>query len=142
MGTRVFFILTLLSPVVAAAYAFGGAFYLLAAIALAANIKQTSTRQRLFWLSIRTPPLFALALAWSVEVSGVEPVMINVAVQVLLNVLHVSAAARQQITGSPLSASLTLAICVSFIGYIYVAIAWMLWQCLETFGVIRDDLAA
>lgn len=141
MGTRVFFMIALLLPVLFAAHAFGGVLYLLMAIALAAHIAQISTRRRLFWLSILMPPLFALALVLSTQASGVVPAKVGFAVAALLNVLHLSAATRQGLGGTHLSAILTLAVCVSFFGYIYVAIAWLLWQCLGAFGVIRDNLA-
>lgn len=141
MGSRIFFIVALLLPVFVAGHALGGALYLLMAIALAANIKQISTRQRLFRLSILAPPLFALALVLSTEASGVVPAMLGFVVQAFLNITHLSAATRQELGGSHLSAILTLGICVSFFGYVYVAIAWLLWQCLGALGVIRDDLA-
>ena len=141
MGTRVFFALALLPPVFVAGYTLGGVLYLLMAIALAAHIKQISTRRRLFWISILTPPLFALALVLSIEASGAVPAIVGLAVEVLFNVMHLSAATRQELGGSHLSALFTLAICVSFFGYIYVAIAWVLWQSLGALGVIRDELA-
>jgi len=142
MSTRVFFMLALLSPVLVAAHAFGGAFYILMAVALTAHIAQISTRRRLFWLFILTPPIFALGLVLHTEASGVVPVMVGTAIGALFNVMHLSAATRQELVGSHLSALLTLGVCVSFFGYIYVAIARVLWQCLGAFGVIRDNLAA
>lgn len=141
MGTRIFFMLVLLFPVLVAAYTFGGVLYLLMALVLAAHIKQISTRRGLFWLSILTPPVFALALAWTADVSGVVPATVGFAVKALLNVMQLSAATRQQLGGNHVSAILTLAVCTSFFGYIYVAIAWLLWQCLASFGVIRDNFA-
>lgn len=104
MGTRVFFMLALLLPVFVAAHAFGGVLYLLMALVLAVHIKQISTRRRLFLVSILTPPLFAIALAWSADVSGVVPATLCIAVTALLNVIHLSAATRQQLAGNHVSA--------------------------------------
>ena len=141
MGTRIFFTLALLLPVLVAAHAFGGAFYILMAVALTAHIAQTSTRRRLFWLFILTPPVFALGLVLHTEASGVVPATVGIAVEALFNVIHLSAATRQELVGSHVATLLTLFVCVSFFGYVYVAIARMLWQCLGAFGVIRDNLA-